>query len=60
MPTTEYRNALLPLVSYPQPTLPAAIAGAIEAAAALNLRLVGLDMEVAPPLSAGFGGYAMP
>lgn len=60
MPTTEYRNALLPLISYPQPTLPMAIAGAIEAAAALNVRLVGLNMQIAPPVTTGFGGYAMP
>lgn len=60
MPTPVYRNALLPLISYPQPTLPAALACAIEAAKALEVRLVGLDMQIAPPVSAGFGGYAMP
>jgi nucleotide-binding universal stress UspA family protein len=60
MPTSAYTNALLPMISYPQPTLPAAIAGAIEVAAALKLRLVGLDMHINPPIAAGFGGYAMP
>lgn len=60
MPTSAYKNALLPLISYPQPTLPAAIAGALDAAVALNLRVVGLNLEINPPIAAGFSGYAMP
>ncbi|MFN3891758.1 MAG: universal stress protein [Beijerinckiaceae bacterium] len=60
MPTSAYKNALLPMISYPQPTLPAAISGAIDSAAAIGLRLVGLDMQINPPVAAGFGGYAMP
>lgn len=60
MTTSAYRNALLPMISYPQPTLPAAIAGGVEAAASLNLRLVGLNMHISPPVAAGFGPYAMP
>ena len=60
MPMSAYANVLLPMISYPQPTLPAAIAGAIDVAAALNLRMVGLDMLINPPAAAGFGGYAMP
>lgn len=55
-----YKNALLPMISYPQPTLPAAISVAVEAAAALNLRVVGLSLEIEPPRSAGLSGYAMP
>ena len=60
MPMSAYTNALLPMISYPQPTLPAAIAGASEFAAALNLRLVGLDMQINPPVAVGFGAYTMP
>ena len=60
MPTQAYRNALLPLISYPQPTLPAAIACALEAALALDVRLVALDIQVAPPVAAGLAGYSMP
>lgn len=60
MPLSAYANALLPMISYPQPTLPAAIGSAVDAAAALKLRVVGLDILVNPPPSAGFGGYAMP
>ena len=60
MSTSTYKSALLPLLSYPQPTLPAAITTAFDAAAALNMRLVGLDLEINPPASAGLSGYAMP
>lgn len=55
-----YTSALLPLISYPQPTLPASIASAFDAARILNVRLMGLLMEIAPPPSAGFGPYEMP
>jgi nucleotide-binding universal stress UspA family protein len=60
MPTSAYKSALLPMISYPQPTLPAALAGALDAALALNLRIVGLNLEINPPIAAGFSGYAMP
>ena len=60
MPMSTYQNALLPMISYPQPTLPSAIAAAVDAAAALNLRVFGLNLEVEPPPSAGSSGYAMP
>jgi nucleotide-binding universal stress UspA family protein len=60
MLTPAYRNALLPMVSYPQPTMPADIAAAIDIAAALKLRLLGLDVQIAPPVASGIGGYAMP
>lgn len=60
MPMSAYANALIPMTSYPQPTLPAAVAGAVDAAAALQLRVVGLNLQIDPPVSAGFGGYAMP
>ena len=60
MPTPTYKNALLPMISYPQPTLPAAIAGALDVAAALSLRIVGLNLEINPPVAVGFSGYAMP
>lgn len=60
MRTSGYKNALLPMISYPQPTLPAAIAGALDAAAALDLRITGLNLEIRPPIAAGFSGYAMP
>ncbi|MDP2358859.1 MAG: universal stress protein [Beijerinckiaceae bacterium] len=60
MITSAFKNALLPLISYRQPTLPADIASAIDVAAALKLRLVGLDVHILPPVAAGFGAYAMP
>ncbi len=60
MHTSAYANALLPMISYPQPTLPAAIAVAMDIAAALKLRLVGLDLQIDPPVAAGFDAYAMP
>lgn len=60
MSTSAYKSALLPLLSYPQPTLPAAITTAVETAAALDLRLVGLALEIEPPPSVGLSGYSMP
>ena len=60
MITPAFKNVLLPLISYPQPTLPVEIASAIDVAAAFKLRLVGLDVHIIPPVAAGFGGYAMP
>lgn len=60
MTTSAYVNALLPMISYPQPTLPGAIGDAIGAVAELNLRVAGFLMHVNPPVAAGFGPYAMP
>ncbi len=60
MQTPAFKNALLPMVSYPHPTLPADIAAALDVAAALRLRVVGLDVQIEPPVAAGIGGYAMP
>lgn len=54
-----FKNILFPMVSWPEPTLPATIGRVVDVAQRFDARVLGLCLQITPPPATGYA-YTMP